>query len=211
MIRFTTLLVARSRRWLAPLLFAVVWTSIAMNPEGGGTSTSRAAGMLPCYVIASCWLSIIIIGSIDLDAHRELVTAAVGSRSRLHIIRVAAGLLLVGGSATALIVVRLVLFSHPQGWPPAITATIALAWSGTLIGTAFGAPLHRPLIRHGAMALAISLAMLFGFFVLPPMQDVLRRGSVNDNSRVAPLFVISVALAIAATALSALASEHRRT
>jgi Protein of unknown function (DUF3237) len=74
-----------------------------------------------------------------------------------------------------------------------------------------GAALHRPLIRHGATALAISLALLFGFFVLPPMQDILRRGSVDDTSRIAPLFLISSILAAASTAVSAIATEHRRT
>jgi hypothetical protein len=209
-IRFTTLLLAHSRRWLAPLLFGLVWTSIAMNPEGGGSSVSRAAGMLPCYVILGCWLSI-IIGSIDDDSHRELVTAVVGSRHRLHIIRTTTGLLIVAGAATAISLVGLVLFSHSRGWLPAIITTFALAWSGVLIGTAFGAPLHRPLNRHGATAMAISLALLSGFFLLPPMQDVLRRGSADDTSRVAPLFIISTILAIASTALSALATEHRRT
>jgi hypothetical protein len=209
-IRFTALLLAQSRRWLAPLLFGLLYTSIAMNPEGGGSSASRAAGMLPCYVIVGCWLSI-IIGSIDDDAHRELVTAVAGSRRRLHIIRIAAGLLIIGGAATAVSVVGLLLFSHAQGLLPAVTTTFALAWSGVLIGTTFGAPLHRPLIRHGATAFAISLALLFGFFVLPPMQDVLRRGSLDDTSRVAPLFLIATVLAVASTAVSALATEHRRT
>ena len=124
--------------------------------------------MLPCYVIVGCWLSI-IIGSIHDDAHRELVTAAVGS------------------------------------------TTFALAWSCALIGTAFGAPLHRPLIRHGAPSLAISLALLFGFFLLPPMQDVLGRGSVADDIRLAPLFLISNIVAVVSTALSGLATENRRT
>jgi hypothetical protein len=209
-IRFTTLLLAHSRRWLAPLLFGLLYTSIAMNPQGGGTSVSRAVGMLPCYVIVGCWLSI-IIGSIDDDAHRELVTAAVGSRRRLHVIRIAAAILIVGGAATAISIAGLLLFSHPQGLFPAATTTVAFAWSGVLIGTAFGAPLHRPLVRHGATALAIALALLFGFFVLPPMQDVLRKGSVDDTSHVAPLFLISIMLAAASTVLSALATEHRRT
>jgi hypothetical protein len=208
MIRFTALLLAHSRRWLAPLLFGAVWTSIAMNPEGGGTSVSRVAGMLPCYVIVGCWLSI-ILGSIDDDAHRELVTAAVGSRRRLHIIRLTTGLLLVAGAATAISLVGLVLFAHASGL--AMIASFGLAWSGVLIGTAFGAPLHRPLIRHGATALAIALALLFGFFVLPPMHDILRRGSVDDNSRIAPLFLISTILAVASTTLSAIATEYRRT
>jgi hypothetical protein len=70
-----------------------------------------------------------------------------------------------------------------------------------LIGTAFGTPLHRPLIRHGATALAISLALLLGFFLLPPMQDVLRRGSTDDTSCVAPLFIISTLLAVASAGL----------
>jgi hypothetical protein len=209
-IRFTMLLLTHSRRWLAPLLVGLVWTSIAMDPRGGGTSVSRAAGMLPCYVIVGCWLSV-IIGSIDDDAHRELVTAAVGSRRRLHLIRVSTGLILVASAATAVSLVGIVLFSHSSGLVPAILTTFALAWSGVLIGTAFGAPLHRPLIRHGATALAISLALLFGFFVLPPMQDILRRGSVNDTRHVAPLFIISVILALASTTLSALTTEHRRT
>jgi hypothetical protein len=210
MIRFTALLLAHSRRWLAPLLFGLVWTSIAMNPDGGGTSVSRAAGMLPCYVIVGCWLSI-IIGSIDDDSHRELVTAAVGSRRRLHVIRIATALLITAAAATALSVVGLLLFSHADEWLPAIITTFALAWSGALLGAAMGAPLHRPLVRHGATALAISLALLFGFFILPPMQDVLRRGSNDDASRVAPLFVISTIVALTSTALSAVATEHRRT
>jgi hypothetical protein len=209
-IRFTARLLTRSRRWLAPLLFGLVWTSIAMNPDGGGSSVSRAAGMLPCYVIVGCWLSI-VVGSIDDDSHRELVTAVVGSRHRLHLIRVAAALLITAAAATTISVIGLVLFSHVDGWLPALTATFALAWSGVLIGTAFGAPLHRPLIRHSATALAISLALLFGFFVLPSMQDVLRRGSADDTSRVIPLFVISTTLALASSALSAIATEHRRT
>jgi hypothetical protein len=165
--------------------------------------------MLPCYVIIGCWLSI-IIGSIDDDAHRELVTAAVGSRHRLHIVRIAAGLLITASAATAISVVGLLLFTHTAGWLPAFGATFALSWSGVLIGGAFGAPLHRPLIRHAATALAISLVLLFGFFLLPAMQDVLRRGSADDTSRVAPLFVISAILALASTALSAVATEHRR-
>jgi hypothetical protein len=129
-------------------------------------------------------LALIILGSIDDDAHRELVTAAVGSRRRLHIIRLTTGLLIVAGAATAISLVGLVLFAHASGL--AMIASLGLAWSGVLIGTAFGAPLHRPLIRHGATALAIALALLFGFFVLPPMQDILRRGSVDDTSRIAP-------------------------
>jgi hypothetical protein len=189
------------------MVFGLVWTSIAMDPRGGGTSVSRSAGMLPCYVIVGCWLSI-IIGSVDDDAHRELVTAAVGSRRRLHIIRVATGLLIVAGAATAISLVGLFLFSHGPGL--AMTASLGLAWSGVLIGTAFGAPLHRPLIRHGATALAISLALLFGFFVLPPTQDILRRGSTADTSRVAPLFIISIILAVTSAGLSAVATDHRR-
>ena len=198
MIRFTALLLTHSRRWLAPLLFGAVWTSIAMDPRGGGSSVSRAAGMLPCYVIVGCWLSI-IIGSIDDDAHRELVNGCRWQSPRLHIIRVATGLLLVTGGATAISFVGLVLFYHAGGLAPA--ATFGLAWSGALIGTAFGAPLHRPLIRHGATALAVALALLFGT----------RQGSADDTSRLAPLFLISTILAVASTALSAIATEHRRT
>jgi hypothetical protein len=102
------------------------------------------------------------------------------------------------------------LFSHRQGWLTAIAVTFALAWSGVLIGTAFGAALHRPLIRHGATALAISLALLFAFFVLPAMQDVLRRGSADDTSRVIPLFALAIVLVVLSTALSAIATDYRR-
>ena len=43
------ILLTRSRRWLAPALFAAIWVSIAMNPMGGGSTVQRAAGMLPCH------------------------------------------------------------------------------------------------------------------------------------------------------------------
>lgn len=210
MIHFTWLLLTRSRRWLAPALLVAFWVSIAMNPMGGGSSVQRAAGMLPCYVIAGCWLSI-IIGSIDDDAHRELVTAAVGSRTRLHVLRNFTALAIMVVFATTMSLLGLLLFPRPSGAVERLTATFGLAWSGVLLGIAFGAPLHRPVIRHGATALAVALALLLGFFLFPPMQSILRGTDTNNTRGIPALFIISALLAASSIRLSAFAAERRRT
>ena len=181
-----------------------------MNPMGGGSTIQRAGGMLPCYVIVGCWLSI-IIGSVDDDAHRELVTAAVGSRTRLHVLRNVTALVVMIAFATIVSVAGLLLFPRPSGVVERTAATFGLAWSGVFLGIAFGAPLHRPVVRHGASALAFALVLLLGLFLFPPMQNILR-GTDTDNTRhVAALFVISTVLAVGSTLLSAMAAERRRT
>jgi len=209
MIRFTSLLLFRSMRWVAPALLAALWTAVAMSP-GAETTVSRAGGMFLCYVIVGCWLTI-LIGNVDDDAHRELVTAVVGTRARLHVVRTVTALVWCATFAVVITAISLVVHRRAHGIAVESLAALALAVSGALIGVALGAPLHRPSIRNQAASLLIALGCLAVLVQLPPIQGIMRRAGRDDISQVPTLLIVAVVVALASTGASAVASEHRRT
>ena len=115
MIQFTSLLFARTTRWVAPVLLALMWTSVAMG-RGTESVVARAGGMFLCYAIVGCWTTI-LVGNVDDDAHRELVTAVVGTRTRLHVMRTATSFLWCAAWATAVTVASLLIHRHAHALP----------------------------------------------------------------------------------------------
>ena len=209
MIRFTSLLMARSTKWVAPAILTALWTLLVMS---GGTETavSRSGGMLFCYVIVGLWLTI-MIGNVDDDAHRELVTAVVGSRSRLHLWRALTSLLWVGGYAVALTLGSLLIHRHTHSLLVETTGALGLALSGALLGVGLGTPLHRPIVRNQSTSLVVGIGLAGLLIVLSPMQQVVKRASNNDVVLVPRVLGVSLVLAFLSAIVSGIAATHRRT
>jgi hypothetical protein len=171
---------------------------------------SRAGGMFFCYLIVGCWLTI-LTGNVDDDAHRELLTAVVGTRWRLHLYRAATAFLWTSTFGVAITLCSLLIHRHSHSVVAEAAGALGLALSGALIGVALGTPLHRPLIRNQSTSLLLGLILVIAVILLPPMQSVEKDASNNDIGHVPILFVIAVALALASTLASATAATHRRT
>ena len=153
----------------------------------------------------------ILVGNVDDDAHRELVTAVVGTRTRLHVMGTATSLAWCAALAGAVTVASLLIHRHAHSLPVEAAGAFGLAGSGALIGVALGAPLHRPLVRATATSLVLALGGLLALVLLPPIEAVLRRAGNNDVSTVPWLTAAAVAVAVLSVTASALATEHRRT
>jgi hypothetical protein len=210
MIRFTSALLARSTRWVAPAILAALWTSLAILPAGPETTVSRAGGMFFCYMIVGCWLTI-LTGNVDDDAHRELLTAVVGTRWRLHLYRAATAFLWTAAFGLAITVFSLLIHSHTHSVLTEAAGALGLTVSGALIGVALGTPLHRPIIRSQSTSLLLGLGLVIAVILLPPMQSVEKDASNNEIGHVPALLAIAIALALASTLASATAATHRRT
>jgi hypothetical protein len=207
-IVFTLRLAARSTRWLGPAI--IVMLAAATTDAGPGTAMTNASGTSILVVIVTCWLTV-AIGNLDDDGHRELLSAAAGSRGRLHRDRAIAAY--VAGNALALVltIVGIAVAEHPAtsvstGVIVAICLLVQLA--STAIGVGIGTLLHRPVVRNLGITMLVAVGALVGLVLLPPVQHVLRTLNGDRTGGVVVACVIAIAFGVAAvTAAGALADR----
>jgi hypothetical protein len=206
MTRFTLVLVARSARWIAPLILYVLWLVLVVsNP---GPALSNAASMFFGVVVFSCWITV-VAGNVDDDPHRDLCAALAGSPGRLHVRRTVAAVLAV--AAVALVTALLLAFAgdrsrHDAGSLVATSSAALLA--AAFIGSTIGGFLHRPVLRNVAWSVTLAIAAILVVALLPPIHDVLRALNDDRATNVVALLLASAALATGATALSAFATNR---
>lgn len=202
MIGFTAQFVLRSMRWVAPFLVVVVWVVGALS-AGGSTGFELASVLFPAYLVAGAWLTI-ITGNIDDDAHRDLLAAAIGSPTRLHLWR--AITVLVMASVVAVVVAGGVAVMAEPGRSPVVVVgvTFTVSAAAVLIGLGIGTFLHRPLLRHRGLSVLTATAGCIVVMLLPPIQSAHR--ALNDD-RVSGAYLLLVGAAIWAAVSCLCASQ----
>lgn len=166
LLRYQIALLARSQRWLPPVLLYAAFMGIGL--QGGQPLLDSlgygAAALLP----VAAWLVRICVTG-EPDAARHCVAAAAGP-ARAHLASVLAALCATGvlGAAGTLVVV---VASDPHSTsgaavPPGLAAVTGLLSMLTcaLFGTAVGALCNRPLLRGAG--LAVPSTMLAALLVL---------------------------------------------
>lgn len=167
LLGYQTELLARSQRWLPPLVLYAAFLAIGVQwgqPLLDGLGYSSAA-LLPVTV----WLVRICVGA-EPDAARHCSAAAAGP-GRVHLASVLTAFLFacaLGATAT----LYAVAVSEPYSseghvavpvWPAAGAGLLA-ALACALLGTAVGALCNRPLLRNAGFA--VPSAMLAALLVL---------------------------------------------
>ena len=206
MIAFTVRLVLRSMRWVAPFLVLLIWVVAAIG--GGGTGLELASVLFPAYVIVGTWLTI-ITGNVDDDAHRDLLAAAAGSASRLHVMRSTTVLVMTGTIAVAVAVLVAVVAQPGSSTIMVLVVAASVSMSGLLIGIGIGTLLHRPLLRHRGLSILLATGGCILVMLLAPIQSVHR--SLNDGDTNTTWLLLTAALAWAtASVLTASQLTDRR-
>jgi hypothetical protein len=187
---------ARSGRWIPPALVLATWVVLVVaNP---GSALDNAANLFFAVVIVAMWVTS-AIGNVDDDPHRDLCAAASGGPARLASIRHAGALL---GLLPVIVVVGVLAVASGSrdgaSWGTVVAGTAGLLLSGTLLGVAIGAFLHRPILRSTAFTVVVGLIAIVIVVLLPPVRDVLRD---VDHARVGGVgALLAVSLVVAATA-----------
>ncbi len=207
MIRFSTACLMRSMRWVAPFLVLITWATIALR--GNGPALVKASTIFPAVLIWSTWITI-ATGNHDDDAHRDLVAAAAGGPARVHILRAIAAAAV--SFAPIVVIAVLVLVSVSQLQHSAAVTAIAIIGfetSALAVGVAIGVWLHRPILRHRAVATLTAVAACTAVMISPPVLEVHR--AVNDNrlGLISPLLAASVVVAALSIATAAQIARHR--
>ena len=186
-------------RWVGPILVLLVWVVAAIG--AGGSGLELASVFFPAYMIVGTWLTI-ITGNIDDDAHRDLLAAAAGSASRLHVLRSIAVLMMTGTIAIAIAVVVAVVAQPGRSTLTVLVVAASVSISGLLIGIGIGTLLHRPLLRHRGMSVLLATGGCIVVMLLAPIQSVHRSLNNGDNNNTTWL-LFAAALAWAATSVLA--------
>ena len=174
LVRYELAVLARSQRWVAPLL--AYGAAVAGLGAASGAVSGAASGALGgalggglgggpqtvgqalrwsalLLVPVAAWLTRVALTA-EPDAARACVAAAAGPRraqlAALTAALVAAALVGVGGVAWAL-----VAGGYGAGWPGEVGAGLLVMMTCLLVGSAVGAACNPPLVRRpGAAALA---------------------------------------------------------
>jgi hypothetical protein len=220
MTAFTLRLVAHSGRWFAPFFAWVLWLGIVFGSPG--RSLGNAAAMFAGFVMWTLWMAV-VAGNVDDDPHRDLLAAAAGSASRLHVSRSTA----VFGAASVLAIATTVLNAIVSNEAARTAAdpigsvvierselyvavgTVGLLLAGAAIGLAVGTWLHRPIIAPGPAVVVVGFVTVTGILVLGPIQWVMRGYNASSSSRLAALLPISCVVCIASVAGAAAVADRR--
>ena len=185
-------------RWVGPILMLLVWVVAAIG--AGGSGLELASVFFPAYVIVGTWLTI-ITGNVDDDAHRDLLAAAAGSASRLHVLRSTTVLVMTGVIAVAVAVVVAVMAQPGRSTLNVLVVAASVSMSGLLIGIGIGTLLHRPLLRHRGFSILLATGGCIVVMLLAPIQSVHR--SLNNGDSNTTWLLFAAALAWAATSVLA--------
>jgi hypothetical protein len=208
MITFTVRLVLRSMRWVGPVLVLLIWVVAAIG--GRGTGLELASVLFPAYVIVGTWLTI-STGNVDDDAHRDLLAAAAGSASRLHIMRSTTVLVMTGTVAVALAVLVAVVAQPGRARLTVLAVAASVGISGLLIGIGIGTLLHRPLLRHRGLSILLATGGCVLVMLLAPIQGVHRSLNNGDSATTWLLLTAASAWAVGSVlAASQLADRRSR-
>ena len=206
MIVFTVRLVLRSMRWVGPFLVLLIWVVLAIG--AGGTGLEFASVLFPAYVIVGTWLTI-ITGNVDDDAHRDLLAAAAGSASRLHVLRSTTVLVMTGTIALAVAVVVAVVAQPGRSTLTVLVVAASVSISGLLIGIGIGTLLHRPLLRHRGLSLLLATGGCIVVMLLAPIQSVHRSLNNGDTNTTWLLFTAALAWAAASVLVASQLTDRR--
>ena len=200
------LLSLRSMRMLAPAAAVAVWIAFIMAYPG--TAVAAGAALFIGYLVFGCWITI-VVGNIDDDPHRYVLTAVAGSRARLHVLRALVALSYCAVLA-ALTSVLIVVDVPPRTQQlQTLGALFALGFSGGAMGVSIGTLLHRPVVFNLALTTLGAVLALVGVIALPPAQHLLYRFGKNELVTVWPLLGASVLLACSAIAAGASIAQMR--
>ncbi|MET9595829.1 ATP-binding cassette domain-containing protein [Streptomyces sp. NPDC006516] len=204
--RYHLALLARSQRWLAPVLLYAAVLGVGLRP---GQPVLDSLGYAAAALVpVAAWLARLCVTQ-EPPAART-VTASAAGPSRAHV----ASLLAALGSALALGVAGTgitLLISEPSSTghtvdvpiPPAALAGLLAAACCALLGTAVGALCSRPVLRRRGWSLLVTLLGVLLALVgrgSPAREAVtgLVSGSATGTVRV-PLLPLGVAVAVAVT------------
>ncbi|MFF3305360.1 ATP-binding cassette domain-containing protein [Streptomyces sp. NPDC002908] len=204
--RYHVALLARSQRWLAPVLLYAAVLGVGLRP---GQPVLDSLGYAAAALVpVAAWLARLCVTQ-EPPAART-VTASAAGPSRAHV----ASLLAALGSALALGVAGTgitLLISEPSSTghtvdvplPPAALAGLLATACCALLGTAVGALCSRPVLRRRGWSLLVTLLGVLLALVgrgSPAREAVtgLVSGSATGAVRV-PLLPLGVALAVAVT------------
>jgi hypothetical protein len=206
MIPFTIRLVRRSTKWIAPYFLLLVWVLIGTG--GGGTGLALSSMLFPAWLIVSVWLTI-ITGNIDDDPHRDLLAAAAGSASRLHILRAVSVLVAVMCSSVPVTVLVAVVAQPGQSTLTVALTSTTMCASAAFIGIGVGTCLHRPLIRHAGLSTLLGVSATLGVMLLPPVQHVHRSLNRGQAFPTLPLLLAAVAWSVSMMLLASQVTLRR--
>jgi hypothetical protein len=191
LLRYYSVLLLRSQRWLPPVLLYAGLVAISLDGQSqlGSQLGWNAAGLVP--VLA--WLTRALL-AVEPPAARACLAAATGVRRPQYAalaVSLAVGLLLV------LVTAACSLLACPAP-PGRLLATVigdglAAGLVCSLTGSALGALCAPPLVRTtagGAVALVIGSVMLLVFFASPAnaaVRDVLPSGRTDARFPMLPL------------------------
>ena len=207
MIRFTTTCLVRSMRWVAPFLVFASWTAVVL--AANGTALVKASSIFPAVLIWSTWITI-VTGNHDDDAHRDLVAAAIGGASSVHILRaVTVAVVSVVPVVVVAILARISALQpgHPAG--AVVAATAGFEASAAAIGIAIGVWLHRPILRHRGVSTLTASAACIGVMLFAPVESVHRSLSDDRIGSIGPMLAICSLVAVISVAASARIAQRR--
>ncbi|MFI1282350.1 ABC transporter [Streptomyces sp. NPDC020858] len=212
LLRYQSVLLLRSQRWLAPFFLYAAFVAVAIQPGEPALDSLgyAAAGLVPSAV----WLVRICVTG-EPDAARDCAAAAAGP-VRVHAAALLTGLggALLAGAAGAAVAL---LLGDRAGLDPAATAlagALAVAVCA-LTGAAVGALCSRPLVRRrGYGVLAGTLGSLLAWVLAPsPARGAVSALVTGARSGTVPLPWTALAgallLAGAAGAVACLAAARR--
>jgi hypothetical protein len=208
-IAFHLRLLARSMRWLGPVLIAVIWTSFTVSDPGPALGNASSSFMM--LVAVACWITV-AIGNVDDDGHRELLTAAAGSPARLHRMRAASALVAAGLIALIVTVADIAVGtspSRPINHAQIIGGCLLLGVVATAIGVGIGTALHRPVVRNSGGALLAATGGLVVLILLPPVQHVLRQFNDNRTGGLIVLALVGLTAAAAVVTAAGMLADRR--
>jgi len=204
LMRYQAALLARSQRWLAPLLLYAAVLGIGV---GAGQPVLDSLGYAAAVLLpAAAWLTRLCVTQ-EPPAARAVTASAVGASSahRASLLTGSAWALALGcaGSGTVLLISEPVSTDHAVAVPllPAALAGLLAAVCCALLGAAVGALCSRPLLhRHGwslaATVLGVILALVTDGSPAKAAVTGLVSGSLTGAVRV-PLVPLAGAVAVA--------------
>jgi hypothetical protein len=200
MIRFTLRLVGGSTTWVAPSFVHLIWVVLTL---GGSTTTlSTVAGLFYASAVWAIWVTI-VTGNVDVDAHRDVLAAAVGSAATLHAQRASA---VVTASVVVGAVVSFAAVATTARDSPIrdVLVCLMVTTGGSLLGTGFGTFLHRPVLRHSAIAVLLAVMCVLVTIISPGPSRILASVAHGDLAPAALIVVVTgcwcaVAVGVAAT------------
>lgn len=201
-VRFTLGLYRHSGRGLAPMIVLVFWFlfAIANNPP----SLDALSALFPAFVVVGPWIAI-SVGNVDDRNHREMATAAAGSRGRLHRSRALTSFILCAAIAVVgAAYLATVLDERAVSRPQVFVVCLAVLIGASALGIAYGSWLHQPLVSSRTIAVVAGLGLPTATLLLPPIQNAIRElGAAN----LTPGFVLGGACVAVAALLIGAAGE----